>query len=83
VPFQLTELVFLGFKVSAAGLSPDDKKVESIQNACTPQNSDEVGSFLGLVNYCSRFIPDFSTLSDPCPPGQSPMVLEKAPPRSF
>ena len=63
--FSVSELVFFGFKVSAAGLSPDDKKVEAIQNARTPQNSGEVRSFLGLVNYCSRFIPDFSTLSDP------------------
>ena len=63
--FSVSELVFSGFKVSAAGLSPDNKKVQAIQNARTLQNSGEVRSFLRLVNYCSRFISDFSTLSDP------------------
>ncbi|CAB4036728.1 Retrovirus-related Pol poly, partial [Paramuricea clavata] len=29
--FSVPELVFFGFKISAAGLSPDDKKVEAIQ----------------------------------------------------
>ena len=62
--FSVSELIFFGFKVSAASLSPDDKKVEAIQSAPTPRNA-EVRSFLGLVNYCARFIPDFSTLSEP------------------
>lgn len=63
--FSFSKLVFFSFKVSAAGLSPDDKKVEAIQNARTPQNSGEVRRVLCLVNYCSRFIPDFSTRSEP------------------
>ena len=48
--FSVPELVFFGFKISAAGLSPDDKKVEAIQNARAPTNVGEVRSFLGLVN---------------------------------
>ena len=63
--FSVSELVFFGSKVFVAGLSPDDKKVEAIQNTRTSQNSGEVRSFLGLVNYCSRFIPDLSTRSEP------------------
>jgi hypothetical protein len=50
--FSVPELVFFGFKISAAGLSPDDKKVVAIQNAPAPTNAGEVRSFLGLVNYC-------------------------------
>ena len=63
--FSVPELVFFGFKISAAGLSPDDKKVEAIQNARAPTNVGEVRSFLGLVNYCARFIPNFATVSEP------------------
>ncbi|CAB3985107.1 Transposon Tf2-9 poly [Paramuricea clavata] len=63
--FSVPELVFFGFKISAAGLSPDDKKVEAIQNAPAPTNAGQVRSFLGLVNYCARFIPNLATISEP------------------
>ena len=63
--FSVSELVFFGCKISAAGLSPDDKKVEAIQNGRAPANVGEVGSFLGVVNYCAPFIPNFATVSEP------------------
>jgi hypothetical protein len=63
--FSVPELVFFGFKISASGLSPDDKKVEANQNAPAPTNAGEVRSFLGLVNYCARFIPNLATISEP------------------
>jgi hypothetical protein len=63
--FSVPELLFFGFKISAAGLAPDHKKVEAIQQAPIPANAGEVRSFLGLVNYCARFIPDFATVSEP------------------
>ena len=63
--FSVPELVFFGFKISANVLAPDDKKVEEVRNARTPQNAAEVRSFLGLVNYCAHFIPLFATLTEP------------------
>ena len=57
-----SELVFFGFRISASGPSPDEKKVEAIQSARAPANPGEVRSFLGLVNYCARFIPNFATV---------------------
>ena len=63
--FSVSELLFFDFKISAAGLSPDDKKVEATQNARTLANAGEVQSFLGLANYCARFIPNFATVSEP------------------
>ena len=36
--FSVPELVFFGFKISAAGLFLDDKKVEAIQNARAPMH---------------------------------------------
>ena len=55
--FSVAELVFFGFKISAAGLSPDDKKVEAIQNAQAPLvllTTVHV-SFQILLPYLSRF----------------------------
>ncbi|KAK3737959.1 hypothetical protein QZH41_001659, partial [Actinostola sp. cb2023] len=51
--------------ISADGIKPDDKKVDAVKNARPPQNAAEVRSFLGLVNYCARFIPNFATLAEP------------------
>ena len=63
--FSVPELVFFGFKISANGLAPDERKVEAVKNARPPKNAAEVRSFLGLVNYCARFIPNFATLAEP------------------
>ncbi|KAK3700539.1 hypothetical protein QZH41_000759 [Actinostola sp. cb2023] len=63
--FSVSELVFFGFKVSAAGLSPDQKKIDAVKEARAPTNAAEVRSFLALVNYCARFIPEFATMSEP------------------
>ncbi|CAB4006959.1 Transposon Tf2-9 poly, partial [Paramuricea clavata] len=41
------------------------EKVEAIVKTTTPQNVAQLQSFLGLANYCARFIKDFATLSAP------------------
>ena len=47
------------------GLSPDTKKVELIQQWPTPTNHKELQSFLGTVNYLSRFLAFLSDLHVP------------------
>ena len=44
---------------------PADVKVKAVVNACAPKNASEVRSFLGLVNFTARFIPDLATVSAP------------------
>ena len=63
--FGVSNLTFFGHEVSASGVSPDIKKVEAIREARVPNNAAEVRSFLGLATYCSRFIPDFATVTEP------------------
>ena len=63
--FSVPGLVFFAFKISANGIAPDDKKIDVVRNARPPQNAAEVRSFLGLVNYCARFIPNFATPAEP------------------
>ncbi|KAK3752964.1 hypothetical protein QZH41_005121 [Actinostola sp. cb2023] len=43
--FSVSELVFFGFKVSAAGLSPDQKTIDAVKEARAPTNAAEVRSF--------------------------------------
>jgi hypothetical protein len=37
-------------------VKPDPKKVEAVQNWLVPENVQQLRSFLGLVNYFSKFI---------------------------
>ena len=63
--FSVPELVFFGHKVSAAGISPDKKKVDAVKHARAPQSISELRGFLGLANYCARYISHFATIVEP------------------
>ena len=51
--------------MSARGIDPADAKVQAVVEAREPKNAAEVRSFLGLVNFTARFVPDLSTVSPP------------------
>lgn len=42
---------------SAHTEGPNEERVRAVVEAREPQNASEIQSFLGLVNYSSRFIP--------------------------
>lgn len=48
---------FLGFTVSNEGWQIENEKISAIQEARKPESSAEVKSFLGLVTFIDRFIP--------------------------
>ena len=48
---------------SKAGMKPSDSQINALKNAERPQDIKGTRSYLGMVNYLKRFIPDFSTLS--------------------
>lgn len=45
----------------AQGLHPVDKKVRAIQEAPAPTNVTEHKSYLGLLNYYNKFLPNVAT----------------------
>ncbi|CAB3992723.1 Hypothetical predicted protein [Paramuricea clavata] len=47
------------------GISPDPAKVSAIHNCPPPNSIKAVRSFLGMVTYCAKFIPNFSDLTEP------------------
>lgn len=56
---------FMGHQLSENGILPTDEKVSAIQNFRRPATVSEMRSFLGLVNYVGKFIPNLSALTAP------------------
>lgn len=63
--FFKTDVTFLGYRISQNGLNPTNDKVAAIQNAPAPTDVSSLKSFLGLVTFYRKFIPDASTLLHP------------------
>eukprot|EP00731_Ephydatia_muelleri_P001600 Em0001g1600a len=52
---------FLGHRIDAEGIHPLPSKVEAMVKAPAPRNITELKSFLGMVNYYAKFLPNVST----------------------
>lgn len=52
---------YLGHEISADGLRPNQKKVEAIVKATEPENLTQLKSYLGLINYYAKFVPNLSS----------------------
>lgn len=63
--FMNTETEFLGLLVGRDGIRVHPNKVEVIENWPRPINLTELRSFLGLVQFFRRFIPNFSARAAP------------------
>ena len=63
--FGVTKLDFYGLVFSEEGISPDPQKVEDLKKLAVPRNSEELQSLIGMLGFSSRFIPNYSTLTDP------------------
>ena len=63
--FRMTKVVFMGLLLSKHGVGPTEEKVRAVAEAIQPQTPSEGRSFLGLVGFSARFIPDFATTADP------------------
>ena len=58
-------MVYMGDVLSGEGLKASSERVKAIVEAPTPQNQSEVRRFLGSVQFCAKFIPNFATISSP------------------
>ncbi|XP_031333862.1 uncharacterized protein LOC116163872 [Photinus pyralis] len=62
--FKVQNLEFLGHKLSVNGIEAADSKVKTILEFRSPNTKGEVRSFLGLVTYMGKFIPDLGSITD-------------------
>ena len=63
--FFRDSLEYLGHIIDATGLHKSPDKMCAIVDAPLPTNTSQLRSFLGLINYYARFVPNLSTLLHP------------------
>ena len=63
--FMQPRVDYLGHRLDKDGLHPLPDKVEAIQKAPAPTNVTELKSYLGLLNYYGKFLPQLSTVLQP------------------
>lgn len=56
---------FLGTEINADGFRASKDKVEAITNIARPRNKKELQSFLGMMNYHSKFIKNYADIVKP------------------
>lgn len=63
--FFVPKVEFLGFTIDKSGLHTSETKVKAILDAPEPKSVTEVKSFVGLVNYYGKFVPNVSMVLRP------------------
>ncbi|XP_055916795.1 uncharacterized protein K02A2.6-like [Eupeodes corollae] len=73
--WKVQKLKFLGHILSTEGISPDADKIKTVQEFRPPQSKEETRSFLGLVTYLGKFVPDMADVTEPLRSDASPVAL--------
>ena len=63
--FHMDKVVFMGLLLSKYGIGPTEERVWAVLEAAQPTTPTEVRSFLGMVGFSARLIPNFATLAEP------------------
>ena len=63
--FLQEKVQFLGHVIDAEGVHPSPEKVQAVVEAPSPSNVTELRSFIGMLQYYGKFLPNLSTLLHP------------------
>jgi len=58
-------ITFLGYSVSASGISPPEEKVEALQSLPAPANQKDLVRYMGMFTFYQRCIPGFAEMTLP------------------
>ena len=63
--FGYEKLEFLGHVIGKGEISTQPEKIQKVIDAEKPKNKKEMRSFLGLVGYYQKFVPNYASLAAP------------------
>ena len=63
--FMKESVTYLGHRIDAEGLHPLPDRVRAMKDAPTPDSVSKLKSYLGILTYCSKFLPNLSTTLHP------------------
>ena len=63
--FMKSSVTYLGHRIDANGLHPLPDRVRAVKEAPTPTSVSKLKSYLGMLTYYSKFLPNLSTLLHP------------------
>ena len=61
----VNEVKYLGHKFTDKGLQIDDDRIKAIKEIKTPKNKKGLETFLGIINYVNRYVPNHSQITSP------------------
>ncbi|CAB3990019.1 Hypothetical predicted protein [Paramuricea clavata] len=56
--FMVNEVMYLGQKINSQGMQPIQEKIRAITDATAPMNVSEVRSYMGMINYYQKYLPN-------------------------
>jgi hypothetical protein len=65
---KVTEVKYVGHILSVHGVSPDPDKIRAIVDMPSPTSAQDLHRFLGMATYLSKFVPNFSSVTQPLRP---------------
>lgn len=63
--FMQTSVEYLGHRIDADGVHPTDERLRAVRDMARPENRKQLRSFLGAINYYSKFIPHLQSTCAP------------------
>ena len=61
--FRKSEMKFFRLVLTKEGVIPDPAKIDALRNLPEPRDGKLLQSFLGIINYLSRFDPHIANLA--------------------
>lgn len=60
-----SEVTYVGHRLTSEGLKPDPEKIRAIEKMAKPTFTKDMQTFMGFIQYLSKFMPNMSTVSAP------------------
>lgn len=63
--FRKSEVTYVGHRLTSKGVKPDPEKIRAVCNMVKPTCLKDLQTFMGFIQYLSKFMPHLSTVSAP------------------